>query len=233
MSTNFLRLRLEFEIMCAILCAEGDDTMNYDKALIAGKLRRWEKYLNSYRLPAWEDIPDFGLYMEQVIVLLQEYLDYLPPELKEEQFITAATINNYVRKKIMPMPERKKYYRVHIAYLIMICSLKQCLSISTLQTVIPMGLTADEVRETYTGYVRRHRDACVFFSKTIRILAGGILDHERESDFSTDSTEDLVMYSAISSGLARLLAEKLLLLNGKTLSDGGAVEDKGAREQQV
>ena len=57
--------------------------MKYDEALIAGKLRRWEKYLDNYRLPEWEEIPDFGLYMEQVIVLLKQYLDYMPPELKE------------------------------------------------------------------------------------------------------------------------------------------------------
>ena len=118
--------------------------MEFDKRLIAGKLRRWEKYLDNYRLPQWEDIPDIGLYMEQVIVLLKEYLDYFPPELKEEQFITAATINNYVRKRIMPEPVKKKYYRSHIAYLIIICSLKQCLSLATIQTMLPLGLSDDE-----------------------------------------------------------------------------------------
>ena len=99
--------------------------MKYDKALVAGKLRRWETYLNTYRLPGWDQIPDLGLYMEQVIALLRQYLDYLPPELKEEEFITAAAINNYVRTKIMPEPVKKRYYRVHIAYLLVICTLKQ------------------------------------------------------------------------------------------------------------
>ena len=46
--------------------------MPYDKDLIAGKLRRWEKYLDRFRLPGWEEIPDFGLYMEQVTVLLMK-----------------------------------------------------------------------------------------------------------------------------------------------------------------
>ena len=46
--------------------------MAYDKALVAGKLRRWEKYLQNYRLPDWDEIPNFGLYMEQVTALLQE-----------------------------------------------------------------------------------------------------------------------------------------------------------------
>lgn len=98
--------------------------MEYCKELIAGKLRRWERYLAEYRLPAWDEIPEMGLYMEQVIQYLKKHLDYLPPELKEEQFITAATINNYVRKKVMPEPVKKKYYRLHLAYLIMICTLK-------------------------------------------------------------------------------------------------------------
>jgi len=115
--------------------------MDFNKDLIAGKLRRWEKYIDNYRLPRWEDIPDMGLYMEQVIMLLKQYLDYLPPELKEEQFITAATINNYVRKKIMPEPVNRKYYRKQIAYLLMICSLKQSLSIPILQHMIPVDLT--------------------------------------------------------------------------------------------
>ena len=87
--------------------------MTFDKALIAGKLRRWERYLDEYRLPAWEELPDIGLYMDQVVTLLTQYLDYMPPELKEEQVITPAAINNYVRKKIMPEPVKKKYYRPH------------------------------------------------------------------------------------------------------------------------
>ncbi|MBR5010198.1 MAG: DUF1836 domain-containing protein, partial [Clostridia bacterium] len=149
--------------------------MAYDNALVAGKLRRWEKYLDDYRLPAWNEIPDFGLYMEQVTVLLRQYLDYLPPELKEEQFITAATINNYVRTKIMPRPVEKRYYRVHIAYLIIILTLKQSLSISLVSKIIPMDMTPKEVEEAYTGYAELHRKAAVFFMEQVRVAAGPIL----------------------------------------------------------
>ena len=85
--------------------------MAFCSELVAGKLRRWEGYLNGFRLPEWKDIPDFGLYMNQLIDLLKKYLDYLPPELKEEQFITAATINNYVRTKVMPEPRKANITR--------------------------------------------------------------------------------------------------------------------------
>ncbi|MBQ6569559.1 MAG: DUF1836 domain-containing protein [Clostridia bacterium] len=204
--------------------------MTFDKDLIAGKLRRWEGYLNNYRLPAWNEIPDIGLYMEQVIALLKEYLDYLPPELKEEQFITATTINNYVRKKVMPEPIKKKYYRRHIAYLIIICTLKHCLSIATLQTVIPVGLETEELERTYTAYVNRHQIACGYFVKQVRSAAAGILDHEPDSELSTDSTEDIIISSAIISGFSRLLAEKLLLLDSRTLEDGGDILIKTSKD---
>lgn len=206
--------------------------MSYDKALIAGKLRRWEKYLDSYRLPLWDEIPDFGLYMEQVISLLKEYLDYLPPELKEEQFITAATINNYVRKKIMPEPVKKKYYRTHIAYLLMICTLKQCLSIPTLQTLIPINLAEEELHKKYNAYAMRHHNAAQYFNEQVRLAAGHILDHEEPlTKMTAADTEDLISSAAIVAGFARLLAEKLLLLDGKTIENGGSIEIRSVKKE--
>ena len=193
--------------------------MTYQKDLIAAKLRRWEKYLLNYRLPAWEEIHDIGLYMDQVVTLLHQYLDYLPPELKEEQVITPAAINNYVRKKIMPEPVKKKYYRSHIAYLIMICTLKQCMSISTLQTLIPMGLSDEELERTYTAFASRHRASALFFIEQVREVAAGILDHSVQTEISTADTVDLITTSAVVSGFARLRAEKLLLLDGKSAED--------------
>lgn len=192
--------------------------MRYDNRLTAAKLRRWETYLHDYRLPSWEDIPDLGLYMEQVLALLRQYLDYLPPELKDEQFITAATINNYVRNRFMPEPCRKKYYRVHIAYLIMICTLKQTLSIATLHSMIPVGLSEQEVREIYSAYAEKHRLAAEYFIQQVRLAAGPILAHKRtQCALATSETSELISEIAILSGLSRLLAEKLLLLEGKDL----------------
>ena len=205
--------------------------MTYNKELIAGKLRRWEKYLDNYRLPTWEEIPDIGLYMDQIVTLLKDYLDYMPPELKDEQqVITPAAINNYVRKKIMPEPVKKKYYRSHIAYLIMVCTLKQSLSIPTLRTMIPMGLEEEELRRVYNAFVTRHRLTCTYFVKQVRIAAGGILDHEPESEIATDDTNDLISSVAVISGFARLMAEKLLLLEGKDLSNGGSIEVRGGKD---
>lgn len=203
--------------------------MTYDNMLVAGKLRRWEKYLDKYRLPTWEEIPDLGLYMEQVIALLKQYLDYLPPELKEEQFITAATVNNYVRTKIMPEPRKKRYYRIHIAYLVLICTLKQSLSIAMIQKILPTNIPEDEVQSLYGSYVERHRMSAQLFMESVRAAAGPILQHEDKAPFATDSVEDLITSYAIIGGLSRLFAEKLILLEGKDLSNGGSIEERNPK----
>lgn len=199
--------------------------MSYDNALIAGKLRRWEKYLDKFRLPEWEEIPDIGLYMEQVVVLLKQYLDYLPPELKgENEAITASAINNYVRTHIMPSPEKKRYYRIHIAYLIMICTLKQTLSIAVIQRYIPVGISEDELRAAYESYVKRHRISSRRFVEDIRLAAANILDHEAAAELSVDKTEDLISYAAFIGGWSKILAEKLIMLEGLTAENGGSLE---------
>lgn len=198
--------------------------MSYDKQLVAGKLRRWERYLDRFRLPAWEEIPDIGLYMEQVVTLLREYLDYLPPELKEEEAVTAAAINNYVRTRVMPGPQKKRYYRVHLAYLIVICTLKQGLSISLVQKLLPVGLPPEEVRRIYSRYAERHRVTAQYFTQQVYAAAALFLDLEPESALTTDRVEDLIASAAMLGGFSRLLAEKLLLLEGRTVANGGSLE---------
>lgn len=199
--------------------------MAYDKQLIAGKLRRWERYLLRFRLPEWETIPDIGLYMEQVVDLLRGYLDYMPPELKEEeQPVTSAAINNYVRRKLLPSPRRKRYYRVHIAYLIMICTLKQSLNMSMIQTLLPDGEDEGEVRTAYESYAARHNAATRYFVEQVKLASAKILDHAEETEMTVQTTEELICTTAVISGFSRLLAEKLIWLDGHTVADGGSIE---------
>ena len=141
--------------------------MEFDNSFVAKKIMRWGSYIKNYTLPEWNEIPDFGLYMEQVISLMSKFLNYLPPELSDEHTITPAAINNYVRKNFMPEPIKKKYYRKHIEYLLIICSLKTNLSINMIQHGLPNNLSDEELEERRkvwvcpepkikTGYLARY-----------------------------------------------------------------------------
>ena len=199
--------------------------MQYDRSLVAHKLLRWDKFITDYHLPEWNSIPDFGLYMDQVIVLLEQYLSFIPtPAGAKEHIVTSATINNYVRTKIMPEPKKKRYYRIHLAYLIIICTLKQSLSIAMIRRLIPSGLSEDEVQAIYESYVVRHRVSTEFFAQEVRSAAAVILDHDERPPIAVQETAELIESAAIVSGFARLLAEKLLLLEGCTLENGGSLE---------
>ena len=187
--------------------------MSYDKELVAHKLQRWENYLNNYKLPAWKELPDIGLYMDQVIALLGQYLDFIPVEDQKNKPVTPTTINNYVRLKVMPAPEKRKYYRIHIAYLIMIFTLKQGTSINGIQQLLPITADEDEVRKFYTHYIERLQDIALFYTTQTRTAAAEILgDDGREVEPREDAVEHFIIQSILMSGFSRILADKLLRL---------------------
>lgn len=85
-------------------------------------------------LPQWEALPDFGLYMDQVIVLMERALEGVLP--KGE--LTKSMVNNYVKVGLIPRPAGKKYGREHLALLLMICILKQALSMEEIAALLSM-----------------------------------------------------------------------------------------------
>lgn len=192
--------------------------MEYNKDLIAHKLQRWDKFITDYHLPDWDAIPDLGLYMDQVIVLLEQYLTFIPAPLgTKERFVTSSTINNYVRLKIMPAPVKRKYHRIHIAYLIMILTMKQSLSISDVQKILPVGSSEADVRAVYEDYSLKFRRVGLFFNQQVQSGAEGIRSATEQN--CSNAVELLVIESALIAGFSKILAEKLIRLCGADPED--------------
>lgn len=180
----------------------------YNAEQIAAKLRRWEKYIDEFTLPTWDELPDFELYMDQMISLTTRFLDLFPHSAGSDPLVTPSTINNYVRMKVMPAPVKKKYTRVHLAYLIIICTLKQSLSISVVSRIIPMNIPEDDVRRIYDDFVRRHRKLCDLCAVQLSELAEKAADPAGGEEV----VEHIVVESAIYSHLYKLLTEKIVAL---------------------
>lgn len=195
--------------------------MSYDKELIAHKLHRWDHYITEYHLPEWDAIPNFGLYMDQVVSLLEEYLNFIPCD-EKNKFVTASTINNYVRLKIMPAPIKRKYYRTHIAYLIFILVLKQTLSINDVQKLVPLDLSEEQVRDIYGNYSEKFRQLALFFNQQVQSAANDILSPGSDSE---GAVERLLLESTLISGFSRILAEKLLNLSDANTEEVLAAEN--------
>ena len=82
--------------------------MHFDRERVVHRMRKWEAYLNDHALPTWAELPALELYMDQVIALVNNYLGFLPKEVGMDAVVTAAAVNNYVRKKIIPPPVKKR-----------------------------------------------------------------------------------------------------------------------------
>lgn len=82
-----------------------------------------------------EDIPDIGLYMDQVTTLMDTRLAG-SKRYPDDKILTKTMINNYTKNHLLPPSDKKKYSREHIFLLIMIYYLKNMLSISDIQSLL-------------------------------------------------------------------------------------------------
>lgn len=83
-------------------------------------------------LPPWERLPDFGLYLDQVMNLTTQAFSAEPAVAP----LTAGMINSYVKSGLVDRPEKKKYSRAALAQLLMISFLKQTSSMESLRTLL-------------------------------------------------------------------------------------------------
>ena len=121
--------------------------------------------LAARRLPRWDELPDFELYMDQVLSLMERYLDGYPGP--DRKGLTASMVNNYVKLGVMPPPVKKKYTRVHLAHLIMICVLKPSVPIDLIRGLIAGLQQGRSDREAYDWF-------CGEFESSVRGAAEAV-----------------------------------------------------------
>jgi len=102
-------------------------------------------------IPRWNELPEIDLYLDQVVNYLEKYLSQYSTN-KEDKIITKTMINNYVKQGIMPAPEKKKYGKSHIAYLMVICVLKQVYSINDIGKLISLTIQYFEISKAYNRF---------------------------------------------------------------------------------
>ena len=110
-----------------------------------------QEMIMKIHIPRWNELPEIDLYLDQVVNYIERYLGQYNVN-KEDKIITKTMINNYVKLGIMPAPEKKKYNRSHIAYLIVICELKQFYSISDIGKLISLTIQYFELSKAYNRF---------------------------------------------------------------------------------
>lgn len=179
--------------------------MYLEKEKLIESFNRLDDMIRGYSLPEWDELPDIELYMDQVITLISKYLSLYHKVSNTEKSVTPSMINNYVKLKTIPAPVKKRYSKIHLAYLLIVCTLKQTLDMSTIQKIVPVGLTEDEIKRVYTSFARNQKKAFDYVSESIKSLAAPILgDGNTNEDIG-----DVIMQVSASANFYKIMTEKI------------------------
>ena len=119
-------------------------------------INEYIKKVEAHTLPRWDQLPDFELYMDQVISLMQKYLE---PYILKDDTLTPSMINNYVKMEALPAPIKKRYSKEHISRLIIICLMKRQFALPTISSIINTESVNNDIVAFYNYVVEQYEIA--------------------------------------------------------------------------
>ena len=125
--------------------------------------------VGNMHLPRYHEIPDVGLYLDQVVKYIGQYLNMFG-----EVSITASMISNYVKKGLVDNPVKKQYDRQRIAYLFFIVVTKNVISLDNLALLIAMQKRTYSNQRAYDYFCDELENilGCVFEQKETLDIIG-------------------------------------------------------------
>ena len=130
---------------------------------------------------------------------LERYLDIFSGN-KVEKIITKTMINNYVKQGIIPAPEKKKYNKTHIAYLLVICILKQVYSISDIGELITLTIKNYKTDKAYNR-----------FCANLEISIKHVFTKKEFPNYNQMNEEQYLLKNVVQSFANKLYVEKTFL----------------------
>ena len=114
---------------------------------------------SNFSYPKWEDIPNIDLYLDQVLLYVNQVCAPISPD--KDKGLTASMVNNYVKHGYLTKPDKKKYQRKQIVRLIAITTLKSVFSIQeiaqTLNTLQTQA-SSDQLYDAFVDYMNHGID---------------------------------------------------------------------------
>ena len=125
--------------------------------------------MQKINLPNYENIPDVGLYLDQVTKYINSYLN-------EEYALTSNMITHYVKQKIVPKGYKKTYSRGHIAQFMLIAYFKTVLSMEQIKIIFTYYLKKYSIEEFYNIFVNSSKEEKILEALYLNILSKEDID---------------------------------------------------------
>lgn len=165
---------------------------------LAGKLARAPKI-------APEEIPDLEIYMDQLTTYLDKKLGFFCRE-GDAPFVTKSMVNNYSKAGLLPPPLAKRYSRVHVMTLALVCQLKRLFSIQDLERLLAPVAGEEETGRLYRLFLEAQGET---FAGTPE-LAEELLSALEDGEDPGRAKAALVAQLAVRAQRDLLLAERIL-----------------------
>lgn len=154
-------------------------------------------------LPKYSDIPNTGLYLEQVTKYINGYLENLP-----NVYITPSMVTNYVKQGLLPKCEKKQYSREQIMRLILITFGKTVLSMDDLKLLFKLQSLAYPNEVAYNYFLLEYENV-------IKYIFG--INEQMETIGTTNTLEKELLRNAIISFAHKMYVELTLDAKRKEL----------------
>lgn len=173
--------------------------------------------LRDQRPVDWDQLPDFSLYMDQVL----SYMDRQVIRFDGDDGLTAAMVNNYTKSGLAPRAEGKKYGREHLAYFTAICVLKRVMSTRDMDLLIREELQDRPVQDGYAAF-RQSLD------KALNITADELAARTGGQELDDAALADAAIHFALLSYAAGVAGSRCVAL----LRERKEPASKGKKEKE-
>ncbi len=160
--------------------------------------------MQEFTLPAYHEIPDVGLYLDQVTKYLNSYFSKFP-----DFTVTPSMITNSVKQKLVKRLNKKTYTRDQIAQFIFISIAKTVLSLDHIRTLLSREANAESFENSY-NYFRT-----ILLHVLAEIGPGKALFADNKK---LTEDEEMLEYIAVTAG-HKMFLEKYFALSEEVSSD--------------
>lgn len=175
------------------------------------ELEQLKDKLTMERPVSWVEFPDIGLYKDQVVSYMHRQLI----NFGDEGQITSAMINNYIKDRLLPRADGKKYSREHLAGLTEICLLKQVLSVRDTGLLLHQELDEGDPEGFYFKFKQILDEALTKTAEQIN------------PNWEVEALSDMALRLAISSYCDKIACERLLeIIRSKVVAEEQKKPDK-------
>ena len=174
----------------------------------------YAKNILEFHCPRWEELPDIGLYMDQVVSFIDSRLRAFEYS-NDAKVVSSTMINNYVKQKAIIPPDKKKYSREQIARLFVICILKRCFSITEICEMTELVLNRFVNATAYN----------LFCDELENALHAAFLPDYAPKDYDDGSPEFATIKAVMRAFSNKIYAQNVIMSYKERLGVAEAAED--------